>query len=120
MVRQTAVAVCVLVLWTMANAQGISLEELTGVWNYESYAEVDTPDAKIPVGAQMDFRADGTVIMTLSSGKAEGTFVLEGNTIHYTDSNGSQVWNVRSYDPGKTLILEYKRALMFFVKPGTD
>lgn len=100
--------------------QGLSLKELTGVWLYESYAEIETPDKKLPVGARMDFRPDGTVAMTLSTGSAEGTYRMEGDTIHYADANGEQVWKIHSYEPGKSLVVEHRRALLFFVRIVAD
>jgi len=107
-------------LWIAASAQAVSLEDITGAWDYESYAEIETPDNKIPVGAKMDFHSDGTLVMTLSTGKAEATYVLDGDTIIYSDSNGQQVWHIRSYEPGEALVVEYRRALMFFRKSGAD
>jgi hypothetical protein len=103
-------------LGAATNAQNLSLQDLTGVWNYESYADIETPDERLPVGARMDFRADGTIVMTLSTGTAEGRFTLDGDTILYTDANGEQIWKIRSYEPGGSLVLEYQRALMYFEK----
>jgi hypothetical protein len=107
-------------LYATTSAQTISLQGLTGVWSYESYAEVETPDERTPVGARMDFRPDGTIVMTLSTGSAEGTFTLEGDTIHYSDANGPQEWKVRSYEPGKSLVVEYMRALLYFEKVDAE
>jgi len=107
-------------MWVAASALAISPEDITGVWDYESYAEIERPDNKIPVGAKMDFHGDGTLVMTLSTGTAEATYRLEGDTIVYSDANGEQVWHVRSYEPGEMFVVEYQRALMFFRKSGAE
>jgi hypothetical protein len=120
MLTRIIVAMVAAFLGAATNAQNLSLQDLTGVWNYESYAEIETPDERMPVGAQMDFRADGTIVMTLSTGAAEGTFILDGDTIRYSDSNGEQTWRIRSYEPGKSLVVEYQRALMYFEKIDTE
>jgi hypothetical protein len=117
---RVAVSITALLLGFAANAQTLSLDGLLGVWNYESYAEIETPENKLAVGARMDFRADGTVVMTMSTGTADGTFTLEGDTIHYADANGPQMWKVRSYEPGKSLVLEYQRALLYFERANAQ
>jgi hypothetical protein len=114
MLTRIAIASVAVLACAITNAQSLSLRELTGVWIYESYAEIETPEAKMPVGARMDFRPDGTVIMTLSSVSAEGAFTLDGDTIRYSDPNGVQVWTIRSYEPNESLVVEYQRALLFF------
>lgn len=106
--------------WAAANAQTVSPEDIVGVWEYESYAAIETPQDKRRVGAKMDFRGDGTVVMTLSTGKAEGTYAIDGNTIVYSDADGRQEWHVRSYKPGNALVIEYQRALMFFRKSASE
>ena len=103
-----------------ATAESIKLEDLTGSWNYVSYAEVETPDKKMPVGAKFEFRADGTLAMTVSTETVNATYSLDGDTIEYSGPDGQQTWNIKSHEPGETLVLEYRRALMFFEKPNPD
>ena len=114
------IAATVVALFAVAtNAQNLTLQDLAGNWIYQSYAEVETPDERRPVGAEMNFRIDGTILMTLSTGAAEGTFTLDGDTIRYSDANGEQTWTIRSYEPGKSLVVEYQRALMYFERADT-
>ena len=107
-------------LTSTVTAQSLSLEELAGVWNYTYYADVESPDNKIPVGAQMEFFENGTVITTMSTGSAEATYTLDGETIIYVDANGRQEWSIQSYEPGKSLVVEYNRALIFFERPDVE
>jgi hypothetical protein len=99
-----------------AGAQDVTIDDLVGLWSYDAYAEIETPDEKRPVGARMEFRSDGTVLMTLSTGTAEATYSIDGDTIVYSDANGTQEWTVRSYVPNESLVVEYQRALIFFTK----
>jgi hypothetical protein len=107
-------------LSTSAGAQSLAPQDLEGAWDYTHYADADTPDQKRPVGAKMEFRPDGTLVMTLSTGRADATWAVEGNTIVYNDTNGEQVWQVRSYEPGKSLVVEHRRALMFFERAEAE
>lgn len=118
-IRLTLAAVSLFVSFP-ATAESITLEDLTGSWNYVSYAEVETPDKTMPVGAKFEFHADGTLAMTMSTETVTATYSLDGDTIEYFGPDGQQTWNIKSHEPGETLILEYRRALMFFEKATPD
>ena len=118
-IRLTLAAVSFFVSF-LAEAESITLEDLKGSWNYVSYAEVETPDKKMPVGAKFEFRADGTLAMTMSTETVNATYSLDGDMIEYSGPDGNQTWKIQFHEPGETLVLEYRRALMFFEKVKPD
>jgi hypothetical protein len=120
MVVRLASALSAATLVTTGNAESISLQDLIGAWNYVSYAEIESPDKKIPVNARFDFRPDGNIVMTLSTGAAQATFSVDGDTIHYSDANGNQEWKVRSHEAGRSFVVEYRRALLFFERASAE
>lgn len=98
-------------------AQGVSPDELIGVWEFVSYADTDTPDERRPVGVKMEFKSDGTVVSMMSTGDVESLYRIEGTFIVYSDANGEQIWEVHSFEPGRAIVLNNRGTLMYLEKP---
>jgi hypothetical protein len=96
-----------------AFGQGLSVEELLGEWEFTAYAEKSAPDERTPVAAIFVFRPNGVLITRMRDVEAESTYTIEGNTFRYRDSNGEQVWTVREFEPGVSIVMENASTLMY-------
>ena len=97
--------------------ESMSRQQLEGAWNFRATAEVETPEELMPVGLIMEFRSDGTIISKMPNGDQESVYRLDGDTIHYRDVNGEQTWEIRSFEPDTSFVVENRRTLMFFERP---
>lgn len=88
-------------------------EQLIGEWIYVARADRDSPDDRIPVGFILEFRADGTTVTKTTTHELNGTYVLDGKTIIYSGPDGEETWTVRSFEPGKFLVVESSGTLSF-------
>lgn len=93
-------------------AQGLSVSDLEGRWEFVSWQEVDDPSTKRQIGLMMDFNADGTVVSHMTQGPSNATFTIEGDTILYVDDRGEQPWKVVSHTPEERLIVNNQGAIM--------
>ena len=65
------------------------------------------------MNAVFEFRTNGVLITKMRDTEAESTWSLEGNTFRYSDANGEQVWTVRDFVPGESIVMENSSTLMF-------
>lgn len=65
----------------------------------------------------MEFRSDGTIINKMPNGGQEAVYRLDGDTIRYRDANGEQTWEIRSFEPDTSFVVENRGMLMFFERP---
>jgi hypothetical protein len=98
----------------------MSQQELEGTWNFRATAELETPEQNTPVGLIMEFRPDGTIVSKMPKGDQEAVYRLDGGTIRYRDANGEQIWEIRSFEPDTSFVVENRGTLMFFERPKTD
>ena len=96
----------------------MSRQQLEGTWNFTATAEVETPEQLMPVGLIMEFRSDGTIISKMPNGDQESVYRLDGDTIRYRDANGEQTWEIRSFEPDTSFVVENRQTLMFFERPN--
>ena len=95
----------------------MSRQQLEGAWTFRATAETDTPEREMPVGLIMEFRSDGTVISKMPNGDQEAVYRLDGETIRYRDANGEQNWEIRSFKPDTSFVVDNRGMLMFFERP---
>lgn len=93
-------------------AQGLSVSDLEGTWEFVSWQEDGDPSSKREIGLMMDFNADGTVVSHMAQGPSNATFTIEGDTILYVDERGEQPWKIVSHTPEETLIVNNQGAIM--------
>ena len=122
MSRTTICLVWFCLLVVSASALGVaqarmSRQQLEGAWNFTATAEIDTPEELMPVGLIMEFRSDGAIISKMPNGDQEASYRLDGDTIRYRDANGEQTWEIRSFEPDTTFVVENRGMLMFFERP---
>jgi hypothetical protein len=98
----------------VAWAADLTINELTGAWEFMYWAESGDLDNKHKVGIIMDFQSNGTVISRMSSGDVSEHYKLDGNTIIYSGKRGDQVWKIVSFTPGKSLVVNHAGSIMSF------
>jgi hypothetical protein len=87
-----------------ALGQQLSIADLLGEWTFTAYAERSAPDARTPVNAVFVFKPGGVLLTRMRDVETESTYSLEGDTFTYTDASGQQVWTIRDYEPGDSLV----------------
>jgi hypothetical protein len=98
----------------VAWAADLKINELTGAWEFMYWAESGDLDNKHKVGIIMNFQSNGTVISRKPSGDVTEHYKLEGNTIIYSGKHGDQVWQIVSFSPGKSLVVNHAGSIMSF------
>ena len=94
----------------------ISADDLVGEWVFVHWAEKDTPEQTRAVNVVMDFQADGQVLSGMSRGKVTETYSVEGDTIIYHGKRGDQVWELVSFSPQESMVVNHKGSIMTFKK----
>jgi len=91
----------------------LSVESLLGEWEFTAYAERSSPDERTPVGVVFEFRPNGVLITKRPNGDIESGYSVEGNTFSFLDENGEQIWTVRAFEPGVSLVMENRSTVMY-------
>lgn len=114
--RKIAVLLGVALSVSLASAAELSMDALQGQWTY-THILMEDGGRKISVNMPAEFRADGTVIFySAQQPEAEtsrGTFVIQGDTVLYSDGKGDQPWRLISIDD-ENLVVDHRGARMFF------
>ena len=117
MLKIVQIGLGLLLIASNALAVEVTLPDLVGEWNYTAWAESETPDARQAVGATITIKEDGTVITRFRGNDVPARLQFENGEIHYTDTNGTQAWQVQSFERNKSLVILHRGALMFLEKP---
>ena len=98
----------------MTIASGVSMEQLTGKWEFVYWAENDDPASKRSINMIMEFKKDGTIVNHVANKKTTASYTINGNVIEYSDKNGTQQWEVISFSPNDSMKVNHKGAVMYF------
>lgn len=94
----------------------ITQSELVGQWTFVYWMEDGDETSKRDINLVMDFKDDGTIITKMGDKTESANYKVEGETIIYSDKRGKQVWKIISFEPGNSLKVNHKGAIMYFQK----
>ena len=94
-------------------AQEFSVAALIGAWEFVAYAERSAPEQKTPVGIVFEFKEGGTMVTKTPNGDIESTYKVDGNTMTYAGDGGEQTWEVSSFEPDESLVMQNDSVLMY-------
>ena len=97
-------------------ASELSMDTLSGEWEFLHWAEKETPEQTHKVGIVMDFKSDGTVLSEVGDKSVAEAFRIEGDTIIYTGKRGDQNWKLVSFVPGESMVVDNSGSIMTFRK----
>jgi hypothetical protein len=94
-------------------AADLSAESIRGDWLFTHI--IMDGEREMKVNKKTQFLPDGTAVYYDSAGNesARGTYVVQGDSIIYTDEKGEQKWKLVSFD-GDSLHVDHRGAEMFF------
>lgn len=104
---------CWLLVTTNLQADELQLDDLVGEWHYVAWADSSAPEAKRPVGATIVIDGSGAVVTRMRDRDVPAQLQFSDGHITYTDATGEQLWQVVSFAPDESLVIEHRGALMF-------
>lgn len=101
---------------SLAWSASVTNEQLVGKWEFMHWMEEGDESSKRSINMIMEFKSNGEVISSKKGSSAKANYKVADENIIYIDQRGNQIWEVLSFEPGKTLKINHKGAVMFFEK----
>ena len=94
----------------------ITKTDLIGKWTFVYWMEQGDESSKRDINILMEFKDDGSIVTYKGNKTEEANYKIEGEKIIYSDKRGSQVWEIISFEPGSSFLVNHKGANMYFQK----
>ena len=114
--KKTTLIILSLLLPVITFATNITIDALTGKWEFIHWADLSTPEKKHKLGYIMDFQANGNVITQMKKEDIIEHYEVTNNTIIYKSKYGKQIWKLVSFDPDKGFVVSHMSTVMTFEK----